>query len=437
MLFLGVAGCATSPVTPSPYELSPERQQQIKEYLEQRIDEAVKVAQQRTKETAQPVIEPTVSNVWIEADVKQVLVDLSMATNVPIFIEPSLGGTVTLSLNDVPLSKALEQILTPLGYVAAPFSDGYLAAPLSAKSLLYPLATAHDIYRPSHIMAEELRAMLPAPMRDYFQVDAKRNIGLLLGSPAIITRVKGILTKLDKKPRQVLIQAIIVDITADARKELGMDWTAADGSNLGVASGKGLALTWTGPLGSIDLISRLQALENRNQARIIASPRILAVEGEPANIFIGQEQFFPFQSGNPNFPFITIEKVPSGIALEMQVLMVGPTHILTDIKKAEIGRAVPDPDNRPIINRRTASTRVWIPSAGTIAIGGLIQEDNAETSQGVPFLSSVPILGSIAGNQRWTNSKTEITIFITATPADNAGGSDPSEFRRQNKETPA
>jgi type IV pilus assembly protein PilQ len=361
--------------------------------------------------------EPLVSNVWIETDIKQVLMDLAAQTKVPIVMDPDTQGMVTLTLTDVPLAVALERITIPLGLTAVRFADGWLVGPPDPKAATYPYLVTTVVYQPRHRRIEELKALLPERHGGLVRVDMKRNLAVITAAKPLAEQVVRFFREVDQPTKQLVIEAIVVDLSRQALDELGISWQGKTrlGEELGAASAAGLALTWSGPLEAVKLLAKLKALETQSQARVIAAPRLLAMEGEPAQLFIGTEQYFAFQSGPVNFPFISIEKVPAGVELELTVQLVTPEAIVLDIRRAEASTAVPTADNRPLVNRRRAATRVRIPNGGTIAIGGLRQRSQTESYESVPLLARVPILGALVGSRRWKLDESELVIFVSAT----------------------
>ncbi|MEW6545059.1 MAG: hypothetical protein AB1411_15800 [Nitrospirota bacterium] len=448
-LLLAVVGCHAKPAT---VELAAEasrseqaganvtsaeigRSARITEHLTEikgRISAAAKrlmEASKLEKEQAQGS-HPRITNTWMDTDLKQVLSDIAAQAKVPIVMDPQLQGTVTLTLEMTPLPVALERVTLPLGLVATPFGDGWLVGPADSKSAVYPLLVTTSIYRPRHLRADDLRMMLPDWASSYIKVDGKRN-ALLVTAPGIVTaRLSKLLAELDQRSKQLVIEAIVVDLSRQALDELGMSWSGRmprlDGPAMAsdvtkaaraTADSAGAMLTWAGPVGAVQLLAKLKALETNSQARVIAAPRILALEGEQASIFIGTEQYFSFQSGPLNFPFITVEKVPAGIELDMTVRLATDEALVVDVKKAEASTAVPTADNRPLVNRRRASTQVRIPNGGTIAIGGLRQRSEANSYEGIPFLARIPILGALAGSRRWKTDESELVMFLSASTA--------------------
>lgn len=366
--------------------------------------------------------EPLVSNAWIETDVKQVLTDLAAQVRTQILIDLEVQGTVTLTLDRVPLAAALERITLPLGLAATPFGGGWLLGSLDQKAAAYPYLVTTTVYAPRHRRADELRGLLPEVYASAVKADGKRNVLLITTAASLLPRIQETLERLDRPPRQLVIEAIVVDLSRQALDELGISWEGKTraGQAVGTVSAAGSALTWSGPIGSLKLLASLKALETNSQARVIAAPRILTLEGEPANLFIGTEQYFSFQSGPVNFPFITVEKVPAGIELDLTVSAATEDAVIVDVKKAEASTAVPTADNRPLVNRRRAATHVRIPNGGTIAIGGLRQRSDAESYEGVPWLARIPVSGALAGSRRWKSDENELVMFVSATIGDAA-----------------
>jgi general secretion pathway protein D len=235
---------------------------------------------------------------------------------------------------------------------------------------------------------------------------------------------------LDRPIRQVLIKALVVEVTHSDNSDLGADLNAA---NLR-ANGKGQTITSV--LGNVasqntnggmaisilenQVNATLHLLQQQGKLDVLSRPSILATDNQQATIQVGQQ--LPYISnvtfsGNGN-QINTVAYASIGIILDVTP-HINPDGLVTMDVAPEIS-SISDSSvtiqagvAQPIINTRQANSRVQVRDGNTIVIGGLMQDQKTQTVNKVPILGDIPIIGNIFRRTQTTKSKTELLIFLT------------------------
>ena len=269
-------------------------------------------------------------------------------------------------------------------------------------------------------------------------VDPLRNCLIVLASPGAWAPLRDLMEKLDLPRRQVLIEAVIGELTLDEQFQLGMDWFI---KNSGVKI-NGRAFTGEGGtaggvgVGSLGFLYTLvaddglfraafNAFVSQNRIKIISSPRIIGVDNVEASISVGTE-----------VPVVTSEAVTgmiqqqgtTGLLRSIQyrstgvILRVKPTihsngaislDINQELSEAQTNSISPEIQS-PIILNRNFQTTLVAKSGETVFIGGLISKTLSLTTSGVPILSKIPLIGSLFKSRSKGERRTELVVMLTA-----------------------
>jgi type II secretory pathway component GspD/PulD (secretin) len=264
------------------------------------------------------------------------------------------------------------------------------------------------------------------------EVDPLSNSLVVRDTPSVVTKIKGLIDKLDKETPQVMIDAEVVEITVGTITDLGVQWFyLGDKGTIGTMNYK--YQTEPSPAGTINygLSSRdtggsllfgevtdkfrgvINALITDNKADLLANPRITVLNNEKANIEISEK--FPYQqySGRDQFgnPQYSTEFLDIGI-----ILAVTPSikeDIVTLDLAPQVSYTAGENAGIPIQALRKATTKVNVRNGKTIVIGGLLSNKKGKTAYKVPILGSIPLLGRLFRSDKDTIDKVELVIFVT------------------------
>jgi general secretion pathway protein D len=258
-----------------------------------------------------------------------------------------------------------------------------------------------------------------------------------------------VIDKLDIRRAQVIVEAIIVEVSADKSAELGVNWLV-DGSNadnavggfiepVGGVSIVDLARAATDPAtltsvprgttvgvgrlgsGGVDFAAVLRALRGDSTTNIIATPSIVTMDNQEAEIKVAQE--VPFvtgqytstggNTGNNLNPFQTIQRQEVGTILKITPQINEGDSVMLKIEQESSSIAATSSGAVDLVtNKRTISTHVLIEDGGTVVLGGLIQDSQTGGEQRVPFLGRIPVIGEAFKSRSAKKTKTNLMVFI-------------------------
>jgi len=345
-----------------------------------------------------------------------------------------------------PVAKAVAGGRASIGRTSASSRSGSSSSLGSAASSLGGLAEAAAAAAPS-----SSGPSADTPAKGFSTPDLtvqpapELNAIVLRGTPAAIAEVEPLISQLDVRRPQVLIEAVIVEISGDEAESLAVQ--------LGVGAaalnrGDGAATSFTSPgvslstiLGAIGAPAAvavlpnggsasisfgdnfsvlLQAIGQSTRANLLSTPSITTLDNEPAEIVVGQN--VPFRTGsfttdgNSLNPFTTIERQDVGLTLRVvprihqgNVVRLEVAQEVSSLVAAVTGAA------DLITNRRSIQTTVLADDGQTIVLGGLMSDDRTRVKSQVPILGDIPIAGELFKSRRESQLKRTLFVFLKPT----------------------
>ena len=421
-------GCATTKVKPSmiPIVEKPTlTKEQISDLEAVETNGAEKEYQAMIEaENKELAKQPTVSNVFIEADVRSTLVDVSTQTGINIIPDLTVEGSVTVTLEKVPLETALKMILYPGGYKFRYIKEGnyYLVGRTLPENSSFDALTETRIIKTNR-EAEKVVSQLSEHYKPYIQNSKDGNIITLTGPPDVISRIERDIKMVDGTKRQIEISAKFVMVQWEKGSNLGMQWgdislDATGLANLVKGAATGLSSTLTAGLTNFLATSGYRAKVN-----IMAEPRIVVEDGSNGELKITEEHMFMILSGGGMaYNYFTTKEVSVGITMKVTPFVTRDGMLrlqlqpeVSDIVGETEFKSAGSSQKLPIIARRSTTTTVKVDNGQTIAIGGLIMKTKKSTDRGLPVLFRIPLLGKILfGGKVKEEKDTELVIFITS-----------------------
>lgn len=411
---------ATIPIAPPPPAVSPSA-------APRKSGPIVTVS--ATTQTEKPV-----SDIFTETDVVQAVQSLATQAGVAIVVDNTARGNVSCTIENEPFEQALKRILMPLGLVYRKKEDVYLIGSNEPTSNLFPHIAESIEYRPQHLSSQELLALLPTRQSQFVRMVEKRNLIVIEAPHDTAQQIYTQLQTADQPIPQIMIEALICVVAPDKGLQFGFDWNhglqvnGIDRLNVGLSG-----LSFTGqvsPYGAHNAFDDfavtsafMKLLAKEGYVTIRAAPRVMAKDGEKAEISIARDTFFSIQQGTNQFLFNqNIQKVESGISLNLTPSIRGDT-VQIQIEKAEVSEDLRtiDPNQTitnnpyPIINRRNVATIVQVKDRQTIVIGGLMQKQMVDRETRIPVLGAMPYLGAAFRKIERQETETEVAIFISPT----------------------
>jgi len=270
----------------------------------------------------------------------------------------------------------------------------------------------------------------------FVHADARTRTLRVTDVPHIMRRIEDMVTLYDRRPRQVFIEAKIVEVNLTDDFRMGVNWkhifegldprfalrTAASPTPLTTLGGDVRAPTGRieynaiTPGGSLDVV--LEALKSITETTILSNPHVAVLDGETASIeVVTQEPYAEAQleSGSTNVVGETINFIDVGVRLgvtprisddSMIHMDINPS-VSTVIRQYQAFRTV------PVVRESRAETKVMIKDGETIIIAGMIVNARMDTESRVPFFGRIPLLGMFFRSVREDIQKSELIVFLT------------------------
>jgi len=390
--------------------------------------EPPKLAEQKEPPKVESAPAPTVTNVFYDSELLEALKDISGQTGIPIITDGTVSGTITMEVRDLPLEDCLKRMLFPLGFSFRKIENYYLVGSGKPEQASFPLLATTEIIKPNYLKAADADKLISEFYRPYIKVNPDINVIAITAPNEIIEKFKQDLSNIDKPPRQVLIEALVTEISTDALNELGLNWSGtvskgADSFNLFadftklVDTTAGLIYkTITRGLGGgwiYTFLPALQALVQDGKAEIRANPKIVTFEGQKASITIGKEQYYQIVTGSPQYPYVQLQQVKYGTSLDITPFISEKDEITMEVVPDVsdfIGQGL---GNLPVLSRRSVKTQIRVKDGEQIVIGGLKSKAERVVQRKIPLLGDIPILGFLFRHNRKVLEESDIIIIIT------------------------
>ncbi len=358
--------------------------------------------------------EPLITNVFYETDIRQALTDMSAQCGIPIIPDDSVQGIISLELKDVPLEKALRMILVGGGYSFRKVDDSYylIGLPVSSNPS-FGLLTTTEFIKSTYIRARDIPELLSEHYEPYVKINEETNTMTITATPDIIGRIKEDISKFDRPPAQVMIEAIVTEISTEALKNLGIDWTGSwSEGHVGMNSLLG-SLRWTSSGDDFpDLLMSLNNLVENGKAVIRANPRIATLDRHEASIHIGREEYHLINTGSAAYPYNTLQAITSGVTLKIIPVISHTGEITVTIQPEVSDVAGKGKEGLPVISKRNALTTLRVQDGQMIVIGGLLQKSRLDKHSKTPILGDIPLMGALFSSKEETSLDTEMVVLI-------------------------
>ena len=399
-----------------------------------------------------------------DIEVRSVLQLIADFTGLNLVASDTVGGSITLRLQNVPWDQALDLILKTKGLDKRQIGNVLLVAPadeiaarerleLETTKQIAELAPVRlDIIQVNYAKAAEVVALVQADQelissRGFISSDNRTNTISVRETIEKLDEIRRLVSTWDVPVRQVSIEARIVRAQTNVAESLGVSWGGAaysvSGNNVisvggsqsaveearNAAAGGSGTITFPGALavdlgvsgdgassfaigfGSDDFLVDLElsALESDGKAEIVSQPRVVTADRQTASIKSGTE--IPYQEASSSGATTTSFK-EAVLSLEVTPQITPDDKIIMDLEVTQdsLGEVTPD---GPAINTNSVTTQVLVANGETIVLGGIFESTNTETTTKTPFLGDIPYLGRLFKRTQTTELRSELLIFIT------------------------
>ena len=366
------------------------------------------------------------------ADIGDVIREVAIQSGVDLVTYGSVAGEVSARIDGLSTEETLAILLrgTRFSYkregsllLVGDAGPQSAAAQALAEARLFPLRYA----RVTDVI-ETLPGTIPATQ---IKVIKEQNALLVTGDHELHRRVAVFLEDFDRPAPQIMIDALIVELSKQASLTLGVRaglWGSTTGRELSPDMDGELHPQELEPV--LDDVARwlrvdsfgklpenfavcIEALEAQGNAEIKARPRVVTMSGHEAQINVGWVRWYQTSTGNVEAPITRLHSIDAGISLTIIPWVSADGDVTVELHPMVSNLKGFGPEGLPEIARRTVDTTVRLKDGETVIIGGLIQSLELKNVERLPILGHIPFLGNLFSHRTNSEDMSELVIFIT------------------------
>ncbi|MFP4249876.1 MAG: hypothetical protein ACLFU7_09480 [Armatimonadota bacterium] len=381
------------------------------------------------KENAEEEIEVTstgdglVSVRALKADIHRVVAELARTAGANVAVDDAVKRKVSLSVTNLTPQQVLQGIASGYGLALSSVGDVKMLSEGIPTDLPTYGRSATTSYPLTYLKVDDAASLLPPFLIEYLRRNPQQNAIVVTAPRQMLDKIGQDLRAIDVAPPIIMVEVLAMEITHDGSSERFLDWVYqgpdsklggntrtgeleyAEGESYGIAGGV---------VDTETLSTHVRALVTKGAARIHAEPRMAALNGERARIFIGRDRFIRMQYLSGGDLQERIETVRVGVSLEITPWTGGNEEITSDVE-CEVSNIVDiDPETGiPRLSTRRAEANVRARDGETIVIGGLLQRQQERTGRRIPILSELPLIGGLFRSSNTRTTNTELVFFLT------------------------
>ena len=351
-----------------------------------------------------------------EADLVDVINMLAEKAGYNIVVGADVSGKVTFDFHGVTVQDALDAALNINGYGYEEKGGIIFIKPSQPAQMLI------KSYKVNYIDPSEIMAALKENSSEHGKITLNKsnNIILIEDTEEYVNRIETILKSIDVIPKQVLIEAKILEVRLGNDTQLGVDWSQVlkggdatftlEGANFSVPSSAGTpGLFFSVATPHFNMF--LDALQEKGDLKTLATPKLVVIDNKEAEIIIGGRLGYRVTTTINQVTTESIEFLDIGTMLKLTPRIGNDDNIFLSIYPKVSDGVITQ--GLPSETTTEVTTKVVVKDGESIFIGGLIRDRNEKTAKQIPILGDIPLIGSLFKRATNTLSKTETIIVIT------------------------
>jgi type II secretory pathway component GspD/PulD (secretin) len=380
------------------------------------------------------------------AALDQVIRNIVTQSGINVIVYENITGTVSAKFDSIALDDVLRFLLQNTKYTFWKDKNIYF---IGSREMSQQKTTIVIALR--HIMADEAeftKVLPPNISKDaVIKFDKEHNAVIIIGSSDVVAQAQEFIEKIDKPVPQVLIEALVVDFNLNKIKDYGLslftqgkkdsssDWMSERFlPSLDLKPGKERTqrilnniLSGIGVKQILELPenfrSTIHALESANILKVHSTPQIATINGNAATITIGETRYYKLKKETqaPVFNSTSVigtderfEVIKFNTELQVTPWVMDEGYVMVKIHpEFNIPQTGGDASTPPNVNTRVIESMVRLRNGQTIVLGGQRQTEDVVNRQGIPILSSIPVLGWLFSSRTVTKNESQMMIFLT------------------------
>ena len=359
-------------------------------------------------------------------DIRDLLFTIADEMGKSLKLDPKVQGSTSISLNNVSPLQALSTIAKNNRLILRDKPQHLEVYPPSVRRSASEMGIGECAISLKNISAENAIETANMFISEMGRAVLNKNSNILMvrDSTHIVEQIDNAFEKIDPDPKQIVVEAVILDVSLEDRQELGFNWFGLDST---IIDGKMLKREG----GTSDFVSTvtntprvyaavtyksitalMDAIKTTNKVDVLSRPKILTIEGNKAKIIVGKKLGYRTVSALNQTTMENIEFLEVGTQLNVTPHILEHNNILMDIHP-EVSDGLIDEQGLPIENTSEITTKVVVANGQTLVIGGLIKSKITDDVKQVPLLGSIPWLGNLFKRTEKVKTRSEIVVLLT------------------------
>ncbi|MCP4853872.1 MAG: hypothetical protein GY903_05205 [Fuerstiella sp.] len=365
-----------------------------------------------------------------KASLGTVLNAVAEKMNLNVVSSGALTELISITLNRVPLDDALDAILNVNGYRWVKEKNIIMVSSLSGGTALSPRVQGREVrvYQLNYVSAEDIdstvqKLLSPIGSSSVTTVQADklrtREELVVEDVPEYLARVDTYIAQADYPPMQVMIEAHVLQVGLKDDDQHGVDLTllARIASADVTLSSNGIANQSASPafllnVDSTDLKALVEMIKSTTDAKTLAAPKVLAINGQEARIQIGERLGYVTTTTTQTNTQQGVEFMDLGVVLTVTPVISRDGQILMTVKPEVSSGRINPATGVPDAETTDVETTVLLPNGQGMVIGGLIQEENSDQQSKIPYVGDIPLFGRLFQRRVKVKERTEIIITL-------------------------
>jgi type IV pilus assembly protein PilQ len=370
-----------------------------------------------------------------DAPLSEILNLLADQLGLNVVTGDDVTARISVTLKNVPFEEALNHLLSVTGYTWVRQGNVLIVTSIAAASKLAPQAQGRQlrVFSLNYVSAADIDAVIQgllSPVGQCFTSESTESdnrqtqeLVIVEDLPGYLSRIEQYVRQVDRPPRQVLIEARVMSIELDDEARHGINFEYLDSRNPSVTLttqgfadvakyAAGEAPAFFANLSATDLNGLIELLEATTDAKTLATPKVLALNGQQARIQIGERIGYKVTTTTQTNSTESVNFLEVGIVLDVIPWITEDDNVLMQVvPKVSTGQINPETD-LPDEETTEVETALMLPDGYGMVIGGLIQEEDSESQQKIPVLGDLWLVGRLFQRRELKRRRNEIIITL-------------------------
>ena len=381
-----------------------------------------------------------------DAPLSQVLSMIAQQNGLNIVSGEEMSQRVTVTLQNVDIDDALNSILSIHGFTWSRQNNIMIISSLDAQKSMSPAVQGRQVrvFTMNYVRATEVDKVIKGLMSPAGQsfinatdkVDQRNSHEQLVveDMPAYLDRIAQYIAQIDVMPRQVEVEAHVLQVTLKDHNRHGVNLNAlvrTGGSKInlewvGLASGAGAASAIK--MDGTDLSGLISALKSTNDTKTLASPKVSVLNGQEARISVGGKLGYLLTTATNTSTLQSVEFLNFGVVLTVTPIITEDGRVLMAVAPTVSTGRINPTSKLPESESTEVETKVMLNDGEAIVIGGLIKENKSDGQNKVSWLGDLWVVGRLFQNREEVRERNEIIIALIPRISRMGGVCQPDSF---------